>query len=327
MWLLHLSMFTKLNTLTFKKQLIFIKILFIDTRDLKRVKMTLPINLSFNNLTFGPNQTTRSLNAALESNPSLFTGITFNSNPVVSNPMLSAPVFQGFNLPSLNIPMFGGLNNFNAFTGLSNFFANPSLNFAAFTSGNYATNFNLFPAFGQTSFSCMGSFGTNVRSTNVALTSDKAKNAVQLALSEIGTAEVGHTNNSAGVNKYRGGAANGQAWCASFVSWCYGQGQNSNNSKTFGYTASSQDIKQKAVKAGYYSSVELGYTPVAGDIAVWTNKGESSQGHVGIVSKVNADGTFEVVEGNCGDKVQKVRRSKNTANLAGFVRMNEWLEA
>ncbi|MBR1907504.1 CHAP domain-containing protein [bacterium] len=287
--------------------------------------MTLPINLNFNNLTFGPNQTTRSLNAALEANPSLFTGVTFNSNPVVTNPMLTAPAFNGFNLPSLNMPMFSG---FSGFSGLNNFFSSPSLSFAAFTSGNYATNFNMFPAFGQTSFSfATGTFGTNVRSSRVALTSDKARNAVQLAISEIGTAENGHSNNSAGVNKYRGGVANGQAWCASFVSWCYGQGQNSNNSKTFGYTASSQDIKQKAIKAGYYSTVESGYTPVAGDIAVWTNKGESAHGHVGIVSKVNPDGSFEVIEGNCGDKVQKVRRTRNTANLAGFVRMNEWLEA
>ena len=284
--------------------------------------MTLPIGLNFNNITFGPNQTTRSLNAALESNPSLFTGVTFNSNPVVTNPMLSAPLFQGFNfnLPALNMPLFSGFAGFN-----NNFFSAPSFNLGSFNSTNFSTSFNLFPALGQQTFSFGGSFGTNVRSNRVSLTSDKAKNAVQLALSEIGTAEVGHSNNSAGVNKYRGGSANGTAWCASFVSWCYGQGQNSNNAKTFGYTQSSQAIKNKAQEKGYYSSLSSGYTPVAGDIAVWTYSAD--KGHVGIISKVYADGSFDVVEGNCSDKVQQVHRSRNTKDLAGFVRMNEWLEA
>ncbi len=280
--------------------------------------MTLPIGLNFNSITFGPNQTTRSLNDALFSNPSLFSGITFNSNPTVTNPTLSAPLFQGFNLPSLNMPLFSG------FAGLSNFFSTPmSFNLGAFGS-NFTSNYNLFPAFGQSTFSCTGTFGTNVR-PGLSLTSNRAKNAVQLALSEVGTSEVAHTNNSAGVNKYRGGSANGVAWCASFVSWCYGQGQNSNNKKTFGYTASSQDIKNQAKKAGFYSDKQSGYTPVVGDIAVWTYS--QDKGHVGIISKVYNDGSFDVVEGNCGDKVQKVHRSKNTDKLSGFVRMNEWLEA
>lgn len=277
--------------------------------------MTLPIGLNFNNITFGANQTTRSLNAALMSNPSLFSGVTFNSNPV----SFSTPSFQGFSLPALNMPLFNG------FAGFNNIFSSSfNFNFGMFGANNYATNLNLFPALGQQTFT-FGSFGTNVRSSRVALTSDKARNAVQLALSEIGTAENGHSNNSAGVNKYRGGSANGVAWCASFVSWCYGQGQNSNNAKTFGYTASSQEIKNKAMKAGYYSDKNSGYKPVAGDIAVWTYTKDS--GHVGIVSKVYDDGSFDIVEGNCGDKVQKVHRSRNTKDLTGFVRMNEWLEA
>ena len=50
--------------------------------------------------------------------------------------------------------------------------------------------------------------------------------------------------------KYKNGAANGNPWCASFTSWLYGAGQGSSNDKTFGYTASSQEIKRQANSAG-----------------------------------------------------------------------------
>lgn len=290
--------------------------------------MSLPIGLNLNNITFNANQKTRDLNAALMSNPSVFMGATFNSNPINNASLF----FQNPTLSSFN--GFGGLSNPFA-SMLSNCGLFNNLNLPAFNlmSTNFSTNFNMFPSLGQLSLSfasmtsrmSMSSFGTSVR-PSVTLTSDKAQNAIRLATSEIGTAEIGTSNNSAGVNKYRGGVANGQAWCASFVSWCYGQGQNSNNSKTFGYTASSQEIKRKAIQAGHYSDKNSGYTPVAGDIAVWT-KPDGAHGHVGIVSQVYSDGSFDVIEGNNNQQVRKVRRTTSVKDFAGFVRMNEWLEA
>ena len=56
-------------------------------------------------------------------------------------------------------------------------------------------------------------------------------------------------------------------------------------------------------------------------------KENEHKGHVGIISKVNSDGTFEVIEGNSGNAVKKMTRSMATEGLHGFVRMNEWLEA
>ena len=216
------------------------------------------------------------------------TSSIFKLDPMFTTPMMSSSLFQ--NMPSLN--------NFSCLFNLDKIFTTPI---------------------------SLGSFGTNVRS-NVTLTSSSVQNALRLAESEIGTAEVGNSNNSFGVNKYRGGVANGQAWCASFVSWCYGQGQNSNNAKTFGYTSSSQDIKNKAIKAGYYSDKNSGYTPQVGDIAVWT-KSDNAHGHVGIISKINNDGSFEVIEGNSSNRVKKNIRTRNSQDFAGFVRMNEWLAA
>lgn len=163
--------------------------------------------------------------------------------------------------------------------------------------------------------------GGALRHSNVKLTSNKAQNAVQIALSQVGVKEVGESNNGADVNKYRNGVQNGTAWCASFVSWCYGKGQNSNNKATFGYDVSSQSIRRKAEKAGYYKKVSSGYTPKVGDVVVWNNG--NGTGHVGIISNVNPDGSFKTVEGNCSNAVREMTRQRSEVD--GFVQMNEWL--
>ena len=183
------------------------------------------------------------------------------------------------------------------------------------------------PSFGAMSTPSynFGSCGTNVRSNNVSLTNNKVSNAISLAKSQIGVTENGSSNNSADVNKYRFGRANGNPWCASFVSWCYCQGQNGNNKKTFGFDESTQSIRRKAERAGKYSTKASGYRPQVGDLAVW--KYNENSGHVGIISKINNDGSFQVVEGNCGNAVQETTRSMRTEGLHGFVRMNEWLQA
>lgn len=240
---------------------------------------------------------------------------------------------------------FSNFNNFGSMTFDGGFFSQLSMlgmmgNIFSFNSTSSMPNFSAFnnfsamnsimsmPSFGSMTPSYnynFGSFGTNVRSRNVALTNNKVSNAINLAKSQIGVTEDGNSNNSAEVNKYRFGKANGNPWCASFVSWCYGQGQKGNNKQTFGFDESTQNIRRKAEKAGKYSAKTSGYKPQVGDLAVW--KYSENSGHVGIVSKVNRDGSFQVVEGNCGNAVQETTRSMNTEGLHGFVRMNEWLEA
>ena len=186
-----------------------------------------------------------------------------------------------------------------------------------------AFNFNFSSQMPSYNF---GSFGTNVRANvNYNCRTSQATNALRLAQSQLGVRENGSSNNSSEVNKYRFGKANGNPWCASFVSYCYGQGQGNSNKATFGFTESSQSIKNQAIKAGKYSTKESGYKPQVGDLAVWSYT--KSSGHVGIVASVNKDGSFDVIEGNCGDKVQRCTRSMNTKDLNGFVRMNEWVEA
>ena len=241
----------------------------------------------------------------------------FNSTLFMMNALnsySSSNAFSSYNysMPSLFGGSFGSFGSFNT----------PSINvFGLLNSFNFSASSFQFPAFN------FGTFGTNVRSNNgnnrrVSLTTNRAQNAVELAKSQIGVRENGSSNDSIDVRKYKNGARNSNAWCGSFVSWCYGSGQNSNNSDTFGFDESTQSIKNKAIRAGHYASVKSDYVPQVGDVAVWSYS--SSTGHVGIVSKVYADGSFETIEGNCGNKVQSVRRTRNTENLNGFVKMNEW---
>lgn len=106
----------------------------------------------------------------------------------------------------------------------------------------------------------------------------------------------------------------------------YGAGQHSSNGKTFGYTASSQEIKRKANEAHCYASKNSNYVPKKGDLAMWTKS--SSTGHVGIVSKVYADGSFDTIEGNSKDAVTKHHyTSKHSvgSGFDGFVQMDKWL--
>lgn len=156
--------------------------------------------------------------------------------------------------------------------------------------------------------------------------SDKAEKAVELAESQVGVRENGSSNDSAEIRKYKNGSADGNPWCASFSSWLYGAGQNSNNSETFGYTASSQEIKRKAIGAGCYASKNSNYIPQKGDLAMWTKS--ASTGHVGIVSKVYPDGSFDTIEGNSRDAVTKHHYSSKHSvggGFDGFVQMNKWL--
>lgn len=281
--------------------------------------MTFSVSFNQNN-SFGSAQrvNNNSVKSPVYENPSLFTGVTFNGVAPTS-------MFEGSGLGFFNFN-FGSVLN-----AVSNFnlpaFNMPMFNMNTFAGGNFFSGFsgiNLFPALGQSTFN-FGSFGTNVRAASSTAHTARAQKAVDVALSQVGVRENGSTNNSAEVNKYRFGKANGNPWCASFVSYCYGQGQGNSNKATFGFTESSQSIKNQAIKAGKYSTKASGYKPQVGDLAVWTY--DKNSGHVGIIASVNQDGTFDVVEGNCGDKVQRCTRSMNTKDLNGFVRMNEWVEA
>lgn len=159
-----------------------------------------------------------------------------------------------------------------------------------------------------------------------SLTGSKmVQDALELAQQELqkGVHETTGNNDGAEIDKYRNGAANGQPWCASFVSWIYGAGQNSDNAATFGYDASVAGIRSKAQSAGYYAA-KGSYTPQAGDLMIQ----ENNASHVGVVTGVDADGTIHTIEGNSSDQVAQRTYTPGSSGynkISGWVQMNEWL--
>ena len=155
--------------------------------------------------------------------------------------------------------------------------------------------------------------------------SKMVQDALRLAEEELakGVHELTGNNDSPEIDKYRNGSANGQPWCASFVSWIYGAGQNSDNAATFGYDASVSGIQSKAQQAGYYAQ-KGSYTPQAGDLMIQKNNAS----HVGMVTSVDPDGTIHTIEGNSSDKVQRCTYAPGSSGynkISGWVKMNEWL--
>lgn len=154
---------------------------------------------------------------------------------------------------------------------------------------------------------------------------DKSETALDVAVSQLGTRENTGKNDGVQIDKYRKGKANNDPWCASFVSWCFGSGQNSDNSKTFGYDASVVSIKKKAQKQGFFASKDS-YTGKKGDLAVW-DFGDGT-GHIGIVKSISPDSKkITVIEGNSNDAVREKTYSTDKMSINGFVKMKEWLNA
>lgn len=155
--------------------------------------------------------------------------------------------------------------------------------------------------------------------------SKTVQEALKLAQQELakGVYEFTGNNDNPEIDKYRNGAANGQPWCASFVSWIYGAGQNSDNAATFGYDASVSGIRSKAQKAGFYAEKGT-YTPQAGDLMIQKNNAS----HVGMVVSVDPDGTIHTIEGNCSDKVKERTYKPGSSgynSISGWVKMTDWL--
>ena len=173
---------------------------------------------------------------------------------------------------------------------------------------------------------CQKEIGERTGKAESITGSKVVQDALALAMGELekGVYELTGNNDGAEIAKYRNGVANNQPWCASFVSWLYGAGQNSDNAGTFGYDASVSGIMNDAKAAGYYSE-KGSYTPQAGDIMIQKNNGSS---HTGIIVSVDADGTIHTIEGNSSDRVQERTYkpgSSGYSDISGYVRMGEWL--
>jgi hypothetical protein len=129
---------------------------------------------------------------------------------------------------------------------------------------------------------------------------------------------------------HKAGQKDGEAWCAYFAEAVFCEAcpdRNSEFRKIFSASAVKTYENFQAEK------FNCGSIPMTGALVVWKRYKDGKatwQGHVGIVSKVNPDGSFYSIEGNTnsagsreGDSVQeKLRKpvkTDNGLNILGFV--------
>lgn len=114
-------------------------------------------------------------------------------------------------------------------------------------------------------------------------------------------------------------SAQGNAWCACFISWCANKAGLLNVSGQLGLVPKSVSVAQYL--SFYQAQNRFGdkstYTPKRGDVFINKSNGAS---HVGIVTGYDSDSkTFTTIEGNTSDDtVKELSRSITASGLTGF---------
>lgn len=137
--------------------------------------------------------------------------------------------------------------------------------------------------------------------------SEKLKDLVDIALSQVGVHEHGGNNDGEVVRMYQSviGRPEKEPWCVSFVQWCVRQVEKKSGIKTVLFpTESSQMIWLKTPAVARISQ------PEPGAIVVWTKYKDNKAlfiGHVGVVKEVLPGGYMLTIEGNTspGDGIQR----------------------
>ena len=144
------------------------------------------------------------------------------------------------------------------------------------------------------------------------LGSGQGADAVRWAMGREGISE---SNNPGAVRAISRGRW--QPWCADFVSQAY---KNSPGGSPFGHQSSVAGILGWGRNNGrFFGAGAASQNPGVlrpGDIATWKSNGKS---HVGLVTGINENGTFNTIEGNTGDAVRR-RTHSFGRGLTGFVR-------
>lgn len=134
------------------------------------------------------------------------------------------------------------------------------------------------------------------------------------AESQLGvTEEPPGSNDGPQIATYRdavAGAASGEPWCASFVSWAAAQAGEPLGSTGQGFDSVAQ-LTDWAASNGRLLPASA--TPAPGDLILFGTH------HVGIVESVNPDGSLTTIEGNYNNAVSRVHRLPSEAT--GYVQM------
>lgn len=160
------------------------------------------------------------------------------------------------------------------------------------------------------------------------LTFPRSTGALQTDLAQNALSYVGRVNSDREGNRLFSGGRN-QAWCADFVTSVTRDTFGSQLPSSFGSSSVSGlqswgrshdcylDVTSASDRADY-----IAQNVKVGDIMIEKRGGKS---HTGIVTKVNPDGSFETVEGNCSNKVKTQRYSANSSTLSGFVTLDRYV--
>lgn len=138
--------------------------------------------------------------------------------------------------------------------------------------------------------------------------------ALAAAQGEIGVAEEpSGSNDGARIRDYRtaDGSSAGMPWCATFVSWAAKSVGAPLGENGQGF-ASVADIEAWGRRTGRF--VPVTEEPRPGDIVLYGTR------HVGFVESVGPGDHVTTVEGNHGDKVARVDRTRS--EITGYVRLS-----
>lgn len=136
---------------------------------------------------------------------------------------------------------------------------------------------------------------------------------LDIARGELGTLETGGNNRGA-VLKYPNAFGRGsEAYCADFVSWVSRQAGLSMNNP---YCPS---VVNELKRNGDWKGKS---NPQPGDLVLFDWDGDRNADHIGIVERVNADGTIATIEGNTSNpqtgQEGVFRRTRSMSTILGF---------
>jgi GH24 family phage-related lysozyme (muramidase) len=168
---------------------------------------------------------------------------------------------------------------------------------------------------------------TKPENPRVPPSSSPTNKLLEVARSHVGVREQGR-NRGREVEMFQRtiGGADGEAWCMSFAQYCIQQAGIATkvDPKVF-QSEHCLTVWNKSPQSQRISR------PEAGSLVIWRH-GNSNSGHVGIVEKVHADGTFTTIEGNTGSgsginrEGDGVYRRKRDMNGAGSMRVVGFLK-
>lgn len=171
------------------------------------------------------------------------------------------------------------------------------------------------PSYGSTLVGAPGAVGQ----VQIGAGTPMGQRIAQIAAAELGVAEAPPgSNDGPRISQYRQatvGAGVGP-WCSYFTSWVTASAGAPVGSQGQGL-GWVPDVSRWGQETGRWIPASGG-TPAVGDLAVFDRNGDGLHDHIGVVTNVLADGSFETVEGNSSDMVSA--RSYAPGGAVGFVR-------